>query len=86
MAKQNKEPWGELLLNHILIENLKFTEGEEFNSHKGFKTDEGTQIPDVIINTQMAGTQSLTQKHLHVWDEYVNAEDEIDERKCIRST
>ena len=44
------KPWGELLINHILIENLKFTEGEEFNFHKGFKTDEGTQIPDVIIN------------------------------------
>jgi len=76
--------WGELLLNHILIENLKFTEGEEFNFHKGFKTDEGTQIPDVIINFPDGRHAIIDSKvSLTAWDEYVNAEDEFTKENAL---
>ena len=49
-GSQSQGSWGELVLTRILTENLRFTEGEEFEVHKSFNEEDGRKIPDVIIH------------------------------------
>ena len=94
---QQQGAWGEMVLSHILKENLQFTEGEEFEIRKGFNTEEGKKIPDVIIHFPDGRDAMIDSKvSLTAWDQYVNAVDEksredalaagyIDVRDCISS-
>ena len=43
-GSQSQGSWGELVLTRILTENLKFTEGEEFELHKSFSEEDGRKI------------------------------------------
>ena len=52
-GSQSQGSWGELVLTRILTENLKFTEGEEFELHKSFSEEDGRKIPDVIIHPKL---------------------------------
>lgn len=81
---QKQGAWGELVLNHILKENLRFTEGEEYRIHKGFSTEEGTKIPDVIINFPDGRHAIIDSKvSLTAWEEYINANDEVTKKDAL---
>ena len=47
-GSQNQGSWGELVLKRILTENLRFTEGEEFEVHKSFNEEDGRKILSLI--------------------------------------
>ena len=75
-GSQNQGSWGELILTRILKENLKFTEGEEYEVHKSFNEEDGRKIPDVIIHFPDGRDVIVDSKvSLTAWDEYVNATD-----------
>ena len=76
-GSQSQGSWGELVLNRILTENLRFTEGEEFEVHKSFNEEGGRKIPDVIIHFSEGRDVIVDSKvSLKAWDEYVNATEE----------
>ena len=83
-GSQNQGSWGELVLKRILTENLRFTEGEEFEVHKSFKEDDGRKIPDVIIHFPDGRDVIVDSKvSLKAWDEYVNASDEREKEEAL---
>ena len=47
---QKQGDWGQMVLEYILTNKLQFTQGEEFEVQKSFETEEGRQIPDVIVH------------------------------------
>ena len=76
-GSQSQGSWGELVLTRILTENLRFTEGEEFEVHKSFNEEDGRKIPDVIIHFPDGRDVIVDSKvSLKAWDEYVNATDD----------
>ena len=40
---QRQGVWGEMVLNNILTNSLGFREGSEFETQKGFSTEEGNK-------------------------------------------
>ena len=76
-GSQQQGTWGEFVLSNIL-ETIGFREGEEYDTQKGYKNDEGNiQKPDVIIH--MPGKRDViidSKVSLLAWDEYTNAVDE----------
>jgi len=91
-SSQKQGAWGEMVLEHILTK-LQFTEGQEFEKHQNYKTEEGERlIPDFIIHFPGKRDVVIDSKvNLTAWDEYVNTDDiqkkEVDSRfvnlKCI---
>ena len=65
-----------MVLEHILTK-LQFTEGEEFEKHQNFKSEEGERlIPDFIVH--FPGNRDVvidSKVNLTAWDEYVNTDD-----------
>ena len=83
-GSQNQGSWGELVLKRILTENLRFTEGEEFDVHKSFNEEDGRKIPDVIIHFPDGRDIIVDSKvSLKAWDEYVNATDEREKEEAL---
>lgn len=83
-GSQNQGSWGELVLTRILKENLRFTEGEEFEVHKSFNEEDGRKIPDVIIHFPDGRDVIVDSKvSLKAWDEYVNATDEREKEEAL---
>ena len=84
-GSQNQGSWGELVLKRILTENLRFTEGEEFEVHKSFNEEDGRKIPDVIIHFPDGRDVIVDSKvSLKAWDEYVNATDEREKEDALK--
>ncbi len=83
-GSQSQGSWGELVLTRILTENLKFTEGEEFELHKSFSEEDGRKIPDVIIHFPDGRDVIVDSKvSLKAWDEYVNSKDERSKEEAL---
>ena len=83
-GSQNQGSWGELVLKRILTENLRFTEGEEFEFHKSFNEEDGRKIPDVIIHFPDGRDVIVDSKvSLKAWDEYVNATDDREREEAL---
>ena len=83
-GSQNQGSWGELVLKRILTENLRFTEGEEFDVHKSFNEEDGRKIPDVIIHFPDGRDVVVDSKvSLKAWDEYVNAIEEREKEEAL---
>ena len=83
-GSQNQGSWGELVLKRILTENLRFTEGEEFEVHKSFNEEDGRKIPDVIIHFPDGRDVIVDSKvSLKAWDEYVNATDDREREEAL---
>ena len=81
---QQQGAWGELVLNHILTKSLQFRQGEEFET-KGFSTEEGNKIPDVIVHYPDGRDILVDSKvSLTAWDEYVNATDELIKKDALK--
>ena len=82
---QQQGAWGELVLNNILTKNLRFRQGEEFDETKGFSTEEGKKIPDVIVHYPDGRDIVIDSKvSLTAWDEYVNATDEPTKEDALK--
>ena len=74
-----------MVLKRILTENLRFTEGEEFEVHKSFNEEDGRKIPDVIIHFPDGRDVIVDSKvSLKAWDEYVNAIDEREKEDALK--
>ena len=81
---QQQGAWGELVLNHILTKSLQFRQGQEFET-KGFATEEGNKIPDVIVHYPDDRDIVIDSKvSLTAWDEYVNATDEPTKEDALK--
>ena len=81
---QQQGAWGELVLNHILTKSLQFRQGQEFET-KGFATEEGNKIPDVIVHYPDDRDIIVDSKvSLTAWDEYVNATDEHTKEDALK--
>ena len=81
---QKQGAWGELVLNNILTNNLGFREGSEFETQKGFSTEEGNKQPDVIVNFPDGRKVIVDSKvSLTAWDEYVNSKDKINKDDAL---
>ena len=81
---QQQGAWGELVLNHILTKSLQFRQGQEFET-KGFATEEGNKIPDVIVHYPDDRDIIIDSKvSLTAWDEYVNATDETTKEDALK--
>ena len=77
-GSQKQGTWGELVLEHILKENLGFTEGEEYNVRDSHTEEDGRKIPDIIINFPGGKRHAIVDSKvsLKAWDEYIHAENE----------
>ena len=75
-SSQKQGAWGEMVLEHILTK-LQFTEGQEFEKHQNYKTEEGERlIPDFVIHFPGKRDVVIDSKvNLTAWDEYVNTDD-----------
>jgi len=75
-SSQKQGAWGEMVLENILTK-LQFTEGEEFEKHQHFKSEEGERlIPDFIIHFPNNRDVIIDSKvNLTAWDEFVNTDD-----------
>ena len=76
-SSQKQGAWGEMVLEHILTK-LQFTEGEEFDKHKNFTSEDGERlIPDFIVHFPNKRDVIIDSKvNLTAWDEFVNSDDE----------
>ncbi len=83
-SSQKQGAWGEMVLEHILTK-LQFTEGEEFEKHKNFKSEEGDKlIPDFIVHFPQNRDVIIDSKvNLTAWDEYVNSDNEEDREEAF---
>ena len=82
---QQQGAWGELVLNNILTKNLRFRQGEEFDETKGFSTEEGKKIPDVIVHYPDGRDILIDSKvSLTAWDEYVNSTDKLIKEDALK--
>ena len=81
-GNQKQGAWGQLVLETIL-KKLQFTEGEEYETQKGFSTEEGRKIPDVIVHFPEGRDVIIDSKvSLTAWDEYVSNTDEVVKAKA----
>ena len=83
-SSQKQGAWGEMVLEHILTK-LQFTEGEEFEKHKNFKSEEGDKlIPDFIVHFPGKRDVIIDSKvNLTAWDEYVNSDNKEDREEAL---
>ena len=83
-SSQKQGAWGEMVLEHILTK-LQFTEGEEFEKHKNFKSEEGDKlIPDFIVHFPGKRDVIIDSKvNLTAWDEYVNSDNKEDKEEAL---
>jgi DNA recombination protein RmuC len=84
-SSQKQGAWGEMVLEHILTK-LQFTEGEEFEKHKNFRSEEGERlIPDFIVHFPNKRDVIIDSKvNLTAWDEYVNSDDENEKEDALK--
>ena len=84
-SSQKQGAWGEMVLEHILTK-LQFTEGEEFEKHKNFKSEEGDKlIPDFIVHFPGKRDVIIDSKvNLTAWDEYVNSDNKEDREEALK--
>ena len=83
-GSQKQGTWGELVLEHILKENLGFTEGEEYNVRESHTDEDGRKIPDIIINFPDGRHAIVDSKvSLKAWEEYITAEDENSKKEAF---
>ena len=83
-GSQKQGTWGELVLEHILKENLGFTEGEEYDVRESYTDEDGRKIPDIIINFPDGRHAIVDAKvSLKAWEEYITAEDENSKKEAF---
>ena len=83
-GSQKQGTWGELVLEHILKENLGFTEGEEYDVRESYTDEDGRKIPDIIINFPDGRHAIVDSKvSLKAWEEYITAEDENSKKEAF---
>ena len=79
---QQQGPWGEFVLKNIL-DSVGLRDGEEYETQKGFSTEEGRKIPDVIVHFTEGRDVIIDSKvSLTAWDEYVSNTDEVVKAKA----